>query len=410
MCSLAFAANPSSGFTPQVRVGFPVDDGWEPAIAADSYGHVYVLYPQYINYPGCETCPSPTMALNISNDGGATWQSPKLIGDPGTGQYDAQIVVDPLDGKTLYAAWLQNAKSDIAVAKSTDFGATWRVVIANRTNAATDKPVLVVRGDRVYVAYNHAQTVWVSGSRDGGSTFTSVKINQNANLGWSLAGGGAITPNGNVYFSWSGYKQNGGAKGPVNLFVSRSTDGGITWSMTVLDVSGSPPDCSAFSCGWAYLGAAAAMTADSAGTLYALWNSNKLDQGPNRIYFASSTDGVNWSAKKDVSAAAQGVAHAFPAIAAAFAGDVRISWMDARINGMWNVYYRSSRDGGKTFSAEKKVSTFVSGYSYKNPDGFRFPFGDYFSMSIDTSGLSHLTWGEGLNYLTPGAVWYSKGK
>jgi hypothetical protein len=33
-----------SGFAPQTRLGYPGDQ-WEPAIAADRYGHVYVLYP-----------------------------------------------------------------------------------------------------------------------------------------------------------------------------------------------------------------------------------------------------------------------------------------------------------------------------------------------------------------------------
>ena len=86
-------------------------------------------------------------------------------------------------------------------------------------------------------------------------TFTSTKVNANAKLGWSLAGGGTVTPDGSVYFSWAGYEQNGGAKGPVNLYVSRSADGGASWTTTVLDVSGAPPDCSAQQCGWAYLGA-----------------------------------------------------------------------------------------------------------------------------------------------------------
>jgi len=46
----AGAATP--GFTPQKRVGLRQGDQWEPAIAADGYGHVYVLYPQYIQIPG----------------------------------------------------------------------------------------------------------------------------------------------------------------------------------------------------------------------------------------------------------------------------------------------------------------------------------------------------------------------
>src|SRR5207253_10083198 len=115
-----------------------------------------------------------------------------------------------------------------------------------------------------------AQTVWVSSSHDGGQTFTSAKVNQNAQCGWSLSGGAAIDNAGNVYFSWEGYTQNGRAKGPLNIYVSRSNDGGLNCNSTVVDVSGSPPDCSAYSCGWAFLGPGTAITTDAAGTLYLL--------------------------------------------------------------------------------------------------------------------------------------------
>src|SRR5512145_1567889 len=36
-----------TGFAPQTRLGFHVGDQWEPALAADGQGGVYVLYPQY---------------------------------------------------------------------------------------------------------------------------------------------------------------------------------------------------------------------------------------------------------------------------------------------------------------------------------------------------------------------------
>src|SRR5438094_6936361 len=90
------------------------------------------------------------------------------------------------------------------------------VVIADRTNACTDKPILIAHGANVYVGFNHAQKVWVASSHDGGITFSSSNVNPNGKLGWSLAGGGTIDPEGNVYFAWAGYTQNGGAKGPVN--------------------------------------------------------------------------------------------------------------------------------------------------------------------------------------------------
>jgi hypothetical protein len=406
-----------TGFTPQTRLGFHVDNEWEPAIASDRLGHVYILYPQYGGVPECPGCYSPTMILQMSSDHGQTFASPIVIYPEGSNSYqvDAQIAVDPLDGRTVYAAWLQNNKSDIVIAKSTDFGTTWTVVTADSTNAGTDKPILAVRGQDVYVVYNHSQTMWGTYSHDGGATFTSVKVNQNAKLGWSLAGGGTVTPDGNVIFSWDGYEGNGGAKGKVNLYISRSTDGGATWTTTTLDVSASPPDCSAYSCGWAFLGAQVTMTSDSAGTLYALWNAGSTARGPERVYFSKSTDGGDsWTPKQDVSTAPQGSHHAFPAIAAAGDGNVRISWMDARAanGGMdkWNVYFRASTNGGSSWSNEVDLSTYVSGFSYIFSDGFRFPFGDYYEMDIDEQGANHLVWGEGYSYDSPGSIWYAKGR
>jgi hypothetical protein len=410
---LAFseAVAATSSFAPQRRVGYTSGDQWEPSIAADGNRHVYVLYPQYLTVPGCPSCPSPTLILVISNDNGKTWQAPQQIAAPGTGQFDAQIVVDPVDKRTVYASWLQDNKSTIIVAKSTDFGVTWSAVTANSTNAAVDKDILTVHGNDVYVGYNHSQKVWVSSSHDGGTTFNSAVVNPNAKLGWSLAGGAAIDPAGNVFFAWSGYTQNGGAKGPVNLYISKSADGGATWSLVQLDTSGSPPDCSDYFCGWAYLGAQITMTSDSAGTLYALWNAGTVDKGVERIYFSSSTtQGNTWQPKQDVSLAAVGGEHAFPAITAGSSGDVRIAWMDSRNTPLWNTYYRSSTNGGASWSGESQLSSYVAGYSYIQPQGFSFPFGDYFEMAIDNAGNTQACWGEGLNYDTPGSIWYTSGR
>ena len=398
----------AQSFQPQTRLGAGLPgDTWEPAIAADRYGHVYALIPDFP--PACKGCPSSIADLTVSSNNGRTWSAPRQIANPGSEQIDVQLKVDPIDGKTVYASWLQNNKSVIEVAKSTDFGQTWTTAIANSTSAGTDKDILAVRGSDVYVAYDHTQTVWCSASHDGGLTWTSAKVNANAQFGWSLTGGGTVDPAGNVYFSWEGYTQNGGAKGPVNLYVTKSSDGGLTWTPTLLDVSGAPPTCSAYSCGWAFLGPGIAMTSDAAGQLYLLWNSGTVDFGPERIYFSTSSDqGNTWSPKADVSLAPSGVDHAFPSVAAGVAGDIRIAWMDQRNAPDWNVYYRASTNGGSSWSGETVLSTYVSGYSYIFADGFRFPFGDYFDMDIDNQGHTQTAWGEGYNWLTPGDVWYTR--
>jgi hypothetical protein len=418
------AAAPGSGviapaatagtFSTQVRLGYQTGDGWEPAIAADAYGHVYMLYAQYLGVPGCAECKSPTQILQVSNDRGQTWGAPRILQQANEQGWDSQILVDPADGRTVWAAWIERYKSDVIVAKSTDFGVHWTYTVANRINKGADKDILAVRGDNVYVAYNHSTQMYVASSHDGGATFTETKINANANLGWALAGGGTVDPAGNVYFAWNGYEQNGRAKGPVNLFISKSSDGGKSWSNTLLDVSGDPRDCSVDQCGWAYLGAAITMTSDARGTLYALWNAGPLGKSPNRIWFSRSADaGRSWSAPTDVSKARAGAEHAFPAIAARGSGDVRISWMDSRAltdNTLWNTYYRSSTNGGSSWSTERDISSFVGGVQYIKRDGFEFPFGDYYELDIDDLGTTQVVNGQGLNYDSPGAIWYTRGR
>jgi hypothetical protein len=408
LVSAAFAIN---GFSPQKRVGFNLGDQWEPAIAADGYGHVYILYPQYGMVPGCANCPVPSLVLVVSNDNGATWQLPRQITPPGTAQFDAQIVVDPADRRTVYAAWLQNDKSDTIVAKSADFGQSWSLVVADRGTSEADKPVLAVRGQDVYVGFERARKMRVAASHDGGVSFISTDIFAGVRLAGAMAGGATVDPAGNAYFAWVAYAQNAAVKGRVNLYTIKSSDGGKTWTFTPLDVSGAPPDCAAQQCGWAYLGAQVTMASDGAGTLYALWNAGTAQNDPERIYFASSTTaGATWSPKLDVSLAPAGVEHCFPALVAGSAGDVRIGWMDTRNRPLWNTYYRSSTNGGATWSPEIQLSTYVRGYRYIQPKGFSFPFGDYFEMSIDSRGESHAVWGEGLNYNSPGSIWHTSGR
>jgi BNR repeat-like domain len=406
--ALALVANAAPAG--QVRLGYASGDDWEPALAADQFGNVFVLWPHYMP-PACAGCPAPTAMLQTSRDRGVTWSPPRVLVPDYLGSYqvDTQIVVDPLDGKTLYASWLQNNKSDTVVTRSTDSGQTWSApVIADSTNAGTDKPVLVARGRDVYVGYDHQQKMWVSASHDGGRTFTSHLVRQNSEFGLSLAGGAAIDSHGYVYYAWAGYTRSGNARGPVNLYISKSTDGGSSWTHTLVDTSSSPPDCSAYSCGWAYLGAQDVIAADAGDTLYLLWNAGAADMGPERIYFARSADGgATWSSRQDVSTAAPGTEHAFPAITTGTGGDVRIAWMDTRNAPSWNVYYRSSTDGGASWSKESQLSSYVSGYKYLSSNGFAFPYGDYFSMDVDDHGGTQVVWGEGPNWTGPGNLWYA---
>ena len=403
----------AKGFTTQSRLGFPAGDDWEPALTADRFGHIYVLYKHYdvAGQTSCSSCDLHVL-FQVSSDRGQTWSNPRPI-DPEPvvgGQYDSQIAVDPVDGKTVWASFLQNKKSSIAVMKSTDFGQTWTgPTIVENLQRATDKDILTVRGKTIAVAYNAVQKIYASISHDSGQTWATQLINTGSTQqGWSLGGGGGIDSQGNMYFSWAGYTQNGQAKGPVNLFVSESRDGGQNWNLTPMKVSGAPYPCS--NCGFAFLGAQATMTVGTDDTVYVLWNSttDQTDYAPERIYFAKSTNhGASYFAPQDVSLAAQGIEHAFPAIAiGSGSGDVRIAWMDMH-TGQWNLFYRTSSDGGSTWSGETQVSGYVSGYAYLTPTGFGLPYGDYFQMSVDDRGSTQIAWGEAGSYSGPGNIWTS---
>lgn len=413
MASTAWAAAPQ--FSGQKRVGLTTGDQWEPAVAADGSGRIYVLYPHYGQVPDCKDCRVPTMLFVASPDNGKTWQAPRVMLETDSGQFDAQMAVDPVDRRTLYAAWLQNKKRAVMLAKSVDSGATWTFTMAVRSEVELDKPALAVRGQSVYVAFNHQEEVWIAASQDGGRSFTPTRVNAESRPGWSLLGAATVDPTGNVYLAWASYSKAGGARGSVNLYVAKSVDAGKSWSATLLDVSAAARDCKDEDCGEAYLGAQVALTSDADGTLYALWNAGSTSLAPQRTYFSSSTNGgESWLPRVSPSNAPPGVEHAFPAIVAANAGDVRIAWMDirnsSRTSPNWNTYYRSSSNGGATWGDEIRISGYVPGYRYIGQKGFRFPFGDYFGLAIDNHGDTHVVWGEGLNYQSPGSIWHASGR
>ncbi len=412
----AKAALAASGFTPQRRLGYTSEDQWEPALATDAHGHIYILFPQYGPVAQCPVCSAPTMVLLTSNDNGLSWEPPRPLLTSSSGQFDARIKVDPVDRQTLYASWMQG-RHDIVVARSQDFGRSWYFAIAEHSpEVVIDKPVLAVRGPNVYVSFNHDQTLAVAASHDYAQNFSSTVLNPGAGPGWSLAAGATVDPVGNVYFSWTAYPRTNILTRPVEVFVSRSADGGRNWSTTPMDVSSAAPGCAAQVCSAGFMASQMALASDDAGIIYALWNSGSAVGGPERIYFSSSTnEGQNWSAKVDVSNAPFGVEHCFPAITAGTAGDVRIAWMDTRKvdtqnHPLWNTFYRASTNGGATWWPESQLSRPVRGYDYIRPNGFLFPFGNLFSIGIDNLASTHVVWGEGRNYSSPGSIWYTRAR
>jgi hypothetical protein len=427
--SLVAAVPPGPTFSFPAQIGFAGGDDWEPATAADRFGHVYLMWTHYVDYagggageidPSCPTCPSPHMVIRVSSDGGATFGPIHALAPSDLRQDDPQIAVDAGDGRTVYAAFMQGNKSSLYVARSDDFGTTFVPVLVEDLARGTDKIALAARDGHVYLVFHTQQKIWASISDDRGDTWRTVQPvnNTNSTFGVSLPSGAAIDSHGNAYFAWNGVNRPGQAKGTINLYITKTSNGGVSWTTSLVDVSQAPPPCDCG--GWDYWGGQMAVGVDAVDAVYVLWNANRASRAPQRAYFARSTDGAaSWSTPVDVSAAQNGSNHAFPALVAGAAGDVRIAWMDDR-NGFdpggndpaarWNTYYRSSADGGATWSSEVRLSAFVAGYSYKlaTPQpGFLQPYGDYFELDINAAGKTVAIWGEGNSYIGPGNVWYA---
>jgi hypothetical protein len=102
----AAAEQASVSFSVQHRLGFQSGDDWESSLATDHFGHVYVMY-KHSDVKAGQTCAGCDLHMLIqrSDDGGSTWSDPLMVA-PGkillSGKDDAQLAVDPVDGRTLY--------------------------------------------------------------------------------------------------------------------------------------------------------------------------------------------------------------------------------------------------------------------------------------------------------------------
>jgi len=352
-------------------------DQLEVAITKDGFHHVYLLYAQKESQ--CLGCAAKSrLRLAVGDDEDGSWQAARELTPPSFDQASPSITVDPSDQRTLYAAWLERSRKDVMLAKSSDFGRSWSLNVVGRADNAANKPVINARGQNVQIAFGRDHEIWAASSHDGGITFSVANVKAPVALQDVLSGGATLDSNGNAFVAWEGYSSDPAAH--TNLYISKSSDQGKTWTSTLMDVSSSPTNCKASDCEWGYLGAQITIASDSAGTLYALWNADRpgndrpgkdrpSKDNAERVYFASSTTaGETWSQKSDVSGAPVGTKHVLPAIMAGASGEVRIAWMDARNSPRWSAYERSSTNGGATWSDEELLSMYApnSGYIPEN--------------------------------------------
>jgi hypothetical protein len=418
----ALAANPPAS---PVRLGYCGGDDWEPTLAR-SGSLIVVAITHYVGDPSCDTASANPHAIYVqtSNDGGATWTAPHAAwlapigGVAYSKQADPSLAIDA--SGNVYLSWLgygvSGGHTDVIVAKSTDGGASWTQITKVNTHDCKncDHEKLVAAPSGIYLAYTQASNHYIARSADGGATWTQSTVLKNDVV--AFAEGGVVDAQGNVVYAWADCRSSACTGAPaVDFRVSRTTAGTLATTFSDVATAVQGPDCPFSKCGFAYWSPQDTIAIDAAGTLYLAagqGQSPTTRKSPPIVdLFRSSDGGSTWSAlgridDKTASGCAGGACYAlYPTVIAGAAGSVSVAWMDDRAgspidhtNG-WNVWLRSSTDGGATWSAAStKVSAYDAAQAQSQPNGFGFPYGDYFGLGIGSCGSPILTWGEGINW------------
>ena len=380
-------------------------DDWEPALAADPSSSL--AYQLAVRYGGraCPKCPHIKIMLRRSPDAGATWgREHYLCRCKGkNGQYDPQIEIS--DDGTVFATWLQGYTPGVTFSKSTDHGRTWTKPV-HMDVGWSDKPVLQVSpdGKDVYIAFNGPSKgdSYVGVSHDGGGHFTTARVTKNNR--YYFAGGGFVAPDGNVTFAEVNDNQD--YTGKIQVYALSSSDGGSTWHNVRVDVVKRQPDCTSAGCYDGFYGSVPALAGDANGDLAIVYVGARVSKGPQTTYVRRSTDGgLTWSDRVRISP--RGANAVSPTAVGAGPGDIRVWFMDDR-TGRFNVWYRSSTDGGVTWSQPARLSNAIAGPPYVGPRGFVEIYGDYGEIDVTNDGHTIATWGEGPSFNGPGGVWFNR--
>ena len=421
---VAATTSPTPGWVGS-RVLNPGTDDWEPAVATDpSAPNVYLLTTRYgVDPPDCsKQCPQPFLALARSTDGGATWGPQKAICIcQGTkGQFDPTIEVVPNRG-WVYSAFLLGDRHNgfsTVFTKSTDHGKTWTTPVHVYGNVSwTDKPEITMSpsGKDVYVSWNGPQggDLYVGQSHDYGATWTQQKLSDDKR--YYYAYDARVLSDGTVVFSessivYAGLKNvEGGSEIWHHAVVSR--DKGATWENVVVAKVAKGEACVADGCGPDFYTGQTSVVSDAPGHLVFAYEGATVDAGPQRVYVSRSSDGGRtWTAGQPLSVNGENATG--PRLASSGGGNVRMWYMQTSGGDdpdAWNVWYRTSSDGGSTWSAPVKLNDAPGGAAgYVNADGsFDEIYGDYGEIAVTSSGKTIATWGEGFSWTGPGGTWFN---
>jgi thrombospondin type 3 repeat protein len=340
-----------------------------------------------------------------SRDGGLTWQSRRFENDVYSS--DPSIVADR-DGNfyietILVPQFPYDTGSSIGILKSTDGGETFVKTADIGLDRSMDVPKMTIdpASGALYVVWTdfdarrgpNAVRVFFSASTDHGATFTAPQQISNPNSfgGFQTAGVGT---EGEIYVTWS---SNGATE---RIWLTRSLDGGTTWSKNDVRVTDVP-----YGGGNALIWPTIAVDRSGGphhGRIYVAWS--RYADGLGFAELAWSDDrGDHWSQPTRVDPFERpGDTHNLAWVVVDDHGRVYVTyqlWRPDPAGMLRGEYLAASTDGGATFGPNIRISDglylfkhFASDYDEPAiggnrlhaiwPDA-RFGDNDVFTQSID---------------------------
>lgn len=295
--------------------------------------------------------------FNRSADAGATWQASDRQIDAGAQgvptMFEPQMCAD---GDNIYVAWADSRGGgfDIYLNRSHDAGLTWqsqdqRLDTDPPTAGISQSPRICTEQGRVYAVWqdnrNGRNDIFFNFSEDGGRTWqgSDIRIDSDAPGAAHSMDPQICAEGSNVYVAWKDARH-----GRYDIYFARSIDGGRTFSSEVrLDVGDArgrmPSEEPRIAC--------------AGDNVYVVWQDGRKVK--HDIYLNRSSDrGASWLAQDiRLDSGAPGKAFSLNPVISAEGEYVFVAWRDLR-NRLYDVYFNSSADGGRTWlAADRRVDS-----------------------------------------------------
>jgi len=330
-------------FSAPVNVSRTTTFSQSPAIATDGVGGVYVMWEEMGGY---------LLPISRSEDGGWTFGEIALVvpGGPNLSFGQIQAVSGgPQDVHAVFTSFnTLYGGAEIVHVGSTDAGETF----------PSPRVLSVIDGFNSYVA--DVATGWgvaaawantdlgaggsmidFSASEDGGATFSLPK-RLDSSSGYKSSPAVVLHGDGDVYVAWVQNDDPLGADAATEIFFSRSTDRGATFSAPVNLSSNSekswPPR----------------MAVDEAGAIYLVWPEGDFTVDQKLLFAFSLDGGASFSEPRVLAGPTEWIEGRIVAVGA---GALWVAWnADASSSEPgYASYVVRSLDGGATFSAAVPV-------------------------------------------------------